>query len=105
MRSTVALSITLPHKMAAQVRKKVASGEYASESEVIREGLRALKDRDESYEDWVRSEVRKSVEEYRAKPASAIPLEKLAKRYGLDLPLAKRAGKTKALSRKRAALK
>ncbi|MFT3964402.1 MAG: type II toxin-antitoxin system RelE/ParE family toxin [Sphingobium sp.] len=37
--------MTLPKDMAAQVRAKVASGEYASESEVIRDGLRALQAR------------------------------------------------------------
>jgi putative addiction module CopG family antidote len=97
MRSTVALSITLPHKMAAMVRKKVKSGEYASESEVIREGLRILKDREETYEDWVRSEVRKSIAEFRADPSSAIPLEKLTKRYSANAhkpaPRAKRIGR------------
>lgn len=33
------LSITLPNDMADVVREKVSGGEYASESEVIREGL------------------------------------------------------------------
>jgi antitoxin ParD1/3/4 len=102
MRSTVALSITLPHKMAAQVRKKVASGEYASESEVIREGLRALKDREETYEQWVRSEVRKSIDEYRADPASAIPLETIAKRYGGKVLRTKTTAKALPASTKRA---
>ena len=45
MRSTQQFSVTLPNEMAAEVRAKVASGEYASESEVIREGLRALRER------------------------------------------------------------
>jgi putative addiction module CopG family antidote len=42
MRSTQQFSITLPNEMADAVRAKVAGGEYATESEVIREGLRAL---------------------------------------------------------------
>ena len=42
MRTTQQFSITLPHEMAEMVRTKVESGEYASESEVIRDGLRAL---------------------------------------------------------------
>ena len=41
MRSTQQFSVTLPNEMADHVRAKVASGEYASESEVIRDGLRA----------------------------------------------------------------
>jgi len=45
MRSTRQFSVTLPNEMADMVRGKVASGEYASESEVIRDGLRALQAR------------------------------------------------------------
>ena len=33
MRSTTPISVTLPHDMAARVKAKVASGEYATESE------------------------------------------------------------------------
>jgi putative addiction module CopG family antidote len=51
------MSITLPVEMADSVRAKVASGAYASESEVIREGLRALEARDEAVERWLRTEV------------------------------------------------
>jgi antitoxin ParD1/3/4 len=47
------MSITLPHDMAAMVRAKVASGEYATESEVIRDGLRALKARDAVVQKWL----------------------------------------------------
>jgi antitoxin ParD1/3/4 len=41
MRSTQQLSITLPNEMGAAVKSKVATGEYATESEVIRDGLLA----------------------------------------------------------------
>ncbi|EMH4164482.1 type II toxin-antitoxin system ParD family antitoxin [Pluralibacter gergoviae] len=57
MRTTQQMSITLPNEMAAQVKARVASGEYASESEVIREGLRALMARDHAVEKWLREEV------------------------------------------------
>jgi antitoxin ParD1/3/4 len=46
MRTTQALSITLPRTMAEMVKAKVTSGEYASDSEVIRDGLRMLSARD-----------------------------------------------------------
>lgn len=36
------MSITLPNELIKAVRAKVASGAYASESEVIRDGLRTL---------------------------------------------------------------
>ena len=57
MRTTQQFSITLPHEMARLVRDKVASGEYATESEVLREGLRALSARDDAVERWLRDEV------------------------------------------------
>ena len=57
MRSTRQMSITLPHEMAQMVKDKVASGEYATESEVVRDGLRALLARDRAVEEWLRQEV------------------------------------------------
>jgi putative addiction module CopG family antidote len=56
MRKTQSLSITLPREMAKLVKDKVASGAYATESEVIREGLRALGERDAVLEQWLRTE-------------------------------------------------
>ena len=57
MRNTQSLSITLPHDMAQMVKDKVASGAYASESEVIRDGLRALQARDTVIERWLHGSV------------------------------------------------
>ena len=57
MRNTQSLSITLPHDMAQMVKDKVASGAYASESEVIRDGLRTLVARDRAIEAWLREQV------------------------------------------------
>ena len=56
MRKTQSLSITLPRRMAQMVKQKVKSGAYASESEVIREGLRALDAQETAFEEWLRTE-------------------------------------------------
>src|SRR6476620_8391379 len=80
MRNTTPLSITLPHEMAAMVKAKVSSGEYASESEVIRDGLRALQARDAAFESWLRDEVAKSYDEYEADPSIGIPADKIMAR-------------------------
>ena len=53
MRRTKQMSITLPLEMAAVVEEKVASGEYATGGEVIRDGLRALMARDRAVEQWL----------------------------------------------------
>jgi putative addiction module CopG family antidote len=55
--------------MAERVRAKVESGEYASESEVIRDGLRALEVHDRALEEWLRTEVLPSIEAVRDNPS------------------------------------
>ena len=57
MRTTRQLSVTLPNDMADRVKAKVASGEYASESEVIRAGLGALPERARAVGQWLRPDV------------------------------------------------
>lgn len=51
------MKLTLLNEMAEAVRSKVAAGEYATESEVIRDGLRALLARDRAVESWMRVQV------------------------------------------------
>lgn len=69
MRTTQAISITLPFEMAQMVKAKVASGEYASESEVVRDGLRTLQARDSALEKWLREEVVQAYDDAKSKPA------------------------------------
>lgn len=57
MRTTRQLSITLPNDMADALRERVRSGDYASESEVVRDGLRTLFARDRAIELWLLEEV------------------------------------------------
>lgn len=82
MRSTQQFSVTLPNEMAALVRAKVASGEYASESEVIREGIRALNARERALDDWLRSQALPSYDAYRADPSRGIALEDVRTNLG-----------------------
>jgi len=69
MRSTRQLSITLPNEMAEMVRTKVSSGEYASESEVVRDGIRALLARDRALEAWLANDVVPSIEAVKENPS------------------------------------
>jgi putative addiction module CopG family antidote len=57
MRTSQQFSITLSNELAAMVEAKVAVGEYASESEVIRDGLRLVLARDRVLEEWLRHEM------------------------------------------------
>lgn len=71
MRSTQQLSITLPNEMADRVKAKVAAGEYATESEVIRDGLRTLLARDRVMEAWLREQVAPAAQALKANPERA----------------------------------
>ena len=92
MRTTQQLSITLPTEMAQKVKARVASGDYASESEVIREGLRALEERDAVVERWLREEVVPAYDAWKAKPQDTLSLEEAFER--LEERRSVRAGST-----------
>jgi antitoxin ParD1/3/4 len=72
MRTTQQFSITLPTEMAGLVKSKVACGEYATESEVIRDGLRALMARDRAMESWLQNQVGPAYDAIKADPARAV---------------------------------
>lgn len=80
MRSTQQFSITLPNEMAETVRAKVASGEYATESEVIRDGLRTLLARDQAIEAWLKTEVARTYDALKASASRAVPASKVRSR-------------------------
>lgn len=77
MRSTQQFSVTLPIEMAQMVKTKVSSGEYASESEVIRDGLRALQARDKALDTWLRREVVAAYDELKADPSRALSVDQV----------------------------
>ena len=68
MRTTQQFSITLPLEMADAVKTKVATGENATESEVIRDGLRILLARDRMMETWLREQVGPAFDAIKADP-------------------------------------
>ena len=84
MRTTQQLSITLPYEMAEAVKNKVAAGEYASESEVIRDGLRALMVRDRAVENWLRLEVGPAYDALKADPSRAVTVDQVRARLAAE---------------------
>lgn len=68
-------TVSLPSDQAAFIDAKVKSGDYASASEVVRAGLRALKERDEAVERWLREDVAARYDAIKADPASGIPAD------------------------------
>jgi antitoxin ParD1/3/4 len=84
MRTTQQLSITLPNDMADVVKEKVRSGEYASESEVIRDGLRALLARDRAVENWLVQQVGPAYDALKADPSRALTADEMRARLAAE---------------------
>jgi putative addiction module CopG family antidote len=78
--------------MAEMVRTKVESGEYASESEVIRDGLRALQLHERALETWLREVVAPTYDAMKADPARAVSSENVRASLGAALDSSLRAG-------------
>jgi antitoxin ParD1/3/4 len=59
------------------VREKVARGDYASDSEVLRDALRALRERDRAIEAWLRDEVVPAAKALREIPGRALTADEV----------------------------
>ena len=84
MRTTLQFSITLPNEMAEIVKNKVASGEYASESEVLRDGMRALMARDKAIDSWLFQTIVPAYDALKEDPSMALTLDQVRKRLAAE---------------------
>ena len=84
MRTTQQMSITLPNELALAVRAKVTSGEYASESEVIRDGLRVLMARDRAVDRWLKNQVGPAYDALKAEPSRAVTAAQVRARLAAE---------------------
>ncbi len=79
MRASKPLTITLTERLAKSVKARVARGDYASESEVIRDGLRALEEREArqqaELDHWLRAEIAPRLKALDKGAAKTIPLD------------------------------
>jgi len=91
MRTTRQLSVTLPVEMADMIRTKVSSGEYASESEVIRDGLRALAARDKAVESWLRRDVAPAYDAMKANPRRGLSVKSVRANLAAEAKKARKA--------------
>jgi antitoxin ParD1/3/4 len=80
MQNTQQFSITLPLDLAKAIEGKIKSGAYASVSEVVRDGVCALLERDAAVEQWLRDEVIVGHQEYAADPSQGVPAEEILDR-------------------------
>jgi antitoxin ParD1/3/4 len=77
MSATAKRTFSLPAEQAKFIDAQVKSGTYASGSEVVRAGLRALQERDAAVERWLKEEVAPVYDAIKAHPEQAIPAEKV----------------------------
>lgn len=68
-------TVSIPAEQAAFIDAKVEAGEYASVSEVVRAGLRALKERDDVVERWLREEVAPTYDAMKANPKRGVSVD------------------------------
>jgi antitoxin ParD1/3/4 len=66
-------TFSLPVEHADFIDEKVSSGSYASASEVVRAGLRALREQDAAIERWLNTEVTATYDSMKANPELGIP--------------------------------
>ena len=69
------LTITLPDEIADLVRAKVSSGEYASESDMVQDGLESLLGHDAALESWLTDTVGPAYDRLRAEPERGVSIE------------------------------
>lgn len=80
MSATEKRTFSLPAEQSAFIDQLVQSGVYATSSEVIRAGLRALQERDAAVERWLREEVAPAYDAWKAGPGRGISPEEMTER-------------------------
>ncbi|WP_205971995.1 type II toxin-antitoxin system ParD family antitoxin [Paraburkholderia sp. Tr-20389] len=73
------LTITLTPELLEFVRERSQGGDYNNDSEVIRDGLRLLKARDQAVEEWLRKEVVPAHLRLKADPSRAMSADDVSK--------------------------
>ena len=66
-------TVSLPAEQSRYIDDLVAAGSYASASEVVRAGVRALQERDAAVERWLREDVAPVYDAMQADPGRALP--------------------------------
>jgi len=71
------VQITVPEEIAERIRAKVASGTYASESEVVGEGLLALEAQEADIERWLKETVEPTYDRVKSGQEALIPIDEV----------------------------
>jgi antitoxin ParD1/3/4 len=73
-------TFSLPAEQAAFIDAQVNAGAFASASEVVRAGLRALQERDAVVERWLRDEVVATYDRWKTEPTGGLSPQDMAER-------------------------
>jgi antitoxin ParD1/3/4 len=71
-------TVSLPPAQASYIDTLVESGTYASASEVVRAGLRALQERDAAVERWLREDVTQTYDAMQAEPGRGLSADQVS---------------------------
>ena len=71
-------TVSLPPAQASYIDSLVVAGTYASASEVVRAGLRALQERDAAVERWLRDEVAPTYDAMQADPGRGLSVDQVS---------------------------
>jgi antitoxin ParD1/3/4 len=71
------VQITVPGEIAERIRAKVASGAYASEGEVVGEGLLALEAQEADIERWLKETVAPIYDRVKSGEEALIPIDEI----------------------------
>jgi antitoxin ParD1/3/4 len=80
-RTTSPISVTLPSGQMAFVEDRVRTGRFASASEVVREGLRALEREEAHLDTWMREKIRAA----RDDPRPSVPADEVLARLNVRI--------------------
>ena len=70
-------TVSLPTEQSGYIDSLIATGAYASASEVVRAGLRALQEREGAIGRWLTEDVAPAYDRMRADPSRGIPAEEV----------------------------
>ncbi len=70
----------LPADEASFIDERVASGAYATSSDVVSEGLRALQEREAAVERWLHAEVALTYDRWQSRQEDGATAEEMAER-------------------------
>ena len=73
-------TFSLPPEQSRFIDRMVESGTFASSSEVVRAGLRALQERDAAIERWLREDVVPTYDRMLADPGRGVPVADVQER-------------------------